>query len=129
MTAANETKTWIITGASSGLGLALAEAALAAGEQVAGTARRVDRFDELGARYGSRLLAVAHDVGDTAGAAAAAAVQRALEAFGHVDVLVNNAGGGQVGVAEEITDTALRAMLDQHLFGPAAYVRAVLARP
>ncbi|WFE65856.1 SDR family NAD(P)-dependent oxidoreductase [Micromonospora sp. WMMD714] len=124
MTATNETKTWIITGASSGLGLALAEAALAAGEQVVGTARRVDRFDDLSARYGNRLLAVAHDVGDTAGAAAV--VQRALEAFGRVDVLVNNAGGGQVGVAEEITDAALRDMLDQHLFGPAAYVRAVL---
>ncbi|WFE92833.1 SDR family NAD(P)-dependent oxidoreductase [Micromonospora sp. WMMD987] len=124
MTATNETKTWIITGASSGLGLALAEAALAAGEQVVGTARRADRFDDLRARYGDRLLAVTHDVGDTAGAATV--VRQALEVFGQVDVLVNNAGGGQVGVAEEVTDAALRDMLDQHLFGPAAYVRAVL---
>ncbi|MFG3267826.1 SDR family NAD(P)-dependent oxidoreductase [Streptomyces bobili] len=124
MTTTNETKTWIITGASSGLGLALAEAALAAGEHVIGTARRADRFDVLKERYGDRLLAIEHDVRDTAGAAAV--VQRALEVFGHVDVLVNNAGAGQVGAAEEITDAALRAMLEQHLFGPAAYVRAVL---
>jgi len=124
MTTTHETKTWIITGASSGLGLALAEAALAAGEQVIGTARRADRFDALKARYGDRLLAVEHDVRDTAGAAVV--VQRALEVFGRVDVLVNNAGAGQVGAAEEVTDAALRAMLEQHLFGPAAYVRAVL---
>ncbi|GAA3092479.1 oxidoreductase [Streptomyces roseofulvus] len=124
MTTTNETKTWIITGASSGLGLALAEAALAAGEQVIGTARRADRFDGLTARYGGRFLAVEHDVRDTAGAAAV--VQTALDVFGRVDVLVNNAGAGQVGAAEEITDAELRAMLEQHLFGPAAYVRAVL---
>jgi NAD(P)-dependent dehydrogenase (short-subunit alcohol dehydrogenase family) len=124
MTTTNETKTWIITGASSGLGLALAEAALAAGEHVIGTARRAGRFDGLKARYGDRLLAIEHDVRDTAGAAVV--VRRALEVFGRVDVLVNNAGAGQVGAAEEITDAALRAMLEQHLFGPAAYVRAVL---
>src|SRR5262245_55191895 len=124
MTTTNEPKTWIITGASSGLGLALAEAALAAGEHVVGTARRADRFDGLKARYGARLLAIEHDVRDTAGAAAV--VRRALEVFGRVDVLVNNAGAGQVGAAEEITDAALLAMLEQHLFGPAAYVRAVL---
>ncbi|HEX5200423.1 SDR family NAD(P)-dependent oxidoreductase [Paractinoplanes rhizophilus] len=124
MTTTNETRTWIITGASSGLGLALAEAALAAGEQVTGTARRAGRFDRLKARYGDRLLAVEHDVRDTAGAAAV--VQRTLDVFGRVDVLVNNAGAGQVGAAEEITDAALRSMLEQHLFGPAAYVRAVL---
>lgn len=118
------TKTWVITGASSGLGLALAEAALEAGERVVGTARRVERFDGLKARYGDRLLAVGHDVRDTD--AAAGVVRRALEAFGRIDVLVNNAGAGQVGTAEEVTDAQLRAMLEQHLFGPAAYVRAVL---
>lgn len=124
MTTTNDAKVWIITGASSGIGLALAEAALAAGENVAGTARRVERFGELRARYPDRLLPVEHDVRDTDGAEAV--VQRALEVFGRVDVLVNNAGVGQVGAAEEVTDAALRAMLEEHLFGPAAYVRAVL---
>ncbi len=124
MKTTNDIRTWIITGASSGLGLALAEAALQAGERVVGTARRVDRFDALKARYGDRLLAIEHDVRDTS--AAAEVVQRALDVFGSVDVLVNNAGAGQVGAAEEVTDGELRHMLEQHLFGPAAYVRAVL---
>jgi NAD(P)-dependent dehydrogenase (short-subunit alcohol dehydrogenase family) len=57
---------------------------------------------------------------------AAAVVQAAVARFGRVDVLVNNAGVGQVGAAEEVTDEGLRDMLAQHLFGPAAYVRAVL---
>ncbi|MEV6105400.1 SDR family NAD(P)-dependent oxidoreductase [Streptomyces sp. NPDC051940] len=124
MTTSNDSKVWIITGASAGLGLALAEAALEAGERVVGTARRAERFEELAARYGGRVLGVEHDVRDTAGAAGV--VRRALDAFGRIDVLVNNAGAGQVGAAEEVTDAALRDMLDQHLFGPAAYVRAVL---
>lgn len=121
---ATENRTWIITGASAGLGLALAEAALRAGERVVGTARRIERFAGLTARHGDRFLAVAHDVRDTA--SAVSVVQRAVDAFGQIDVLVNNAGAGQVGAAEEVTDGELRDMLDQHLFGPAAYVRAVL---
>jgi NAD(P)-dependent dehydrogenase (short-subunit alcohol dehydrogenase family) len=124
VTESKNSKTWIITGATSGLGLALAQAALEAGERVAGTARRTGRFGALKARYGDRLLAVEHDVRDVAGAAAV--VERVLTTFGHVDVLVNNAGAGQVGASEEVSDSELRAMLDQHLFGPAAYVRAVL---
>ena len=124
MNTTSGTRTWIITGATSGLGLALAEAALQRGERVLGTARRVDRFDAMRARYGDRLIAVEHDVRDTEGAAAV--VQRAIDAFGRIDVLVNNAGAGQVGAAEEVTDGELRDMLEQHLFGPAAYVRAAL---
>lgn len=120
----NSTKTWIITGASSGLGLALAEAALRAGERVVGTARQIDRFAPLASQYGDRLLPIEHDVRDTQ--SASEVVTQALDAFGHVDVLVNNAGSGQVGAVEEITDSELRDMLDQHLHGPAAYVRAVL---
>ena len=119
-----KTKTWIITGATSGLGLALAEATLEAGERVVGTARRLGRFDDLRERYGDRLLPVQHDVRDTD--RAGEVVEHALDAFGRVDVLVNNAGVGQVGAAEEVTDQELRDMLAQHLLGPAAYVRAVL---
>ncbi|WP_156758833.1 SDR family NAD(P)-dependent oxidoreductase [Microbacterium karelineae] len=118
------TRSWIITGASSGLGRALAEAALAAGERVAGTARRASRLDGLSAQYGDRFLPVEHDVRDIDGARSVVAA--ATAEFGHVDVLVNNAGAGQVGTAEEVTDRALRDMLEQHLLGPAAYVRAVL---
>ena len=119
-----DTTTWIITGATSGLGLALADAALQAGERVVGTARRVDRFDSLKSKYGDQLLALEHDVRDTS--SAATVVQNGIDAFGRIDVLVNNAGTGQVGAAEEVTDRELRDMLEQHLLGPAAYVRAVL---
>ncbi len=118
------TRTWVITGATSGLGKALTEAALAAGENVVGTARRTERFDPLHERFGDRLLAVQHDVRDTSGAQRV--VDEAVAAFGAVDVLVNNAGVGQVGAAEEVTDAELQDMLAQHLLGPAAYVRAVL---
>lgn len=119
-----DTRTWIITGASSGLGGALAEAALGAGEQVVGTARRAGRLDRLRDEHGDRFLAVPHDVRETDGAQAV--VQAAIDRFRRVDVLVNNAGGGQVGSAEEVTDEGLRDMLAQHVLGPAAYVRAVL---
>jgi NAD(P)-dependent dehydrogenase (short-subunit alcohol dehydrogenase family) len=120
----SKTKTWIITGATAGLGAALARSALEAGEQVVGTARRLERFAPLQERFGDRLLAVAHDVRDRDGAAGV--VEQAVARFGGVDVLVNNAGVGQVGAAEEITDAALQDMLDQHLLGPVAFVRAVL---
>ncbi len=124
MSEEREARTWIITGASSGFGLALAEAALEAGERVAGTARRAERFVRLQDAYGDRLLVAGHDVRDAG--SAAAVVEAAVDKFGQVDVLVNNAGTGQVGTAEEIGDEALRDMLAQHLTGPAAYVRAVL---
>ena len=108
-----DTTTWVITGATSGLGPALAAAALQAGERVVGTARRVDRFDSLKSRYGDQLLALEHDVRDTS--SAANVVQNGIDAFGRIDVLVNNAGTGQVGAAEEVTDRELRDMLEQHL--------------
>lgn len=117
-------RVWIITGATSGLGLALAGAALEAGESVVGTARDITRAAALQREHGDRLVMVEHDVRDTD--AAQGVIDRALEAFGRVDVLVNNAGVGQVGTAEEVTDAQLRDMLAQHLFGPAALVRAVL---
>jgi NAD(P)-dependent dehydrogenase (short-subunit alcohol dehydrogenase family) len=120
------TKTWIITGATSGIGRALAEAALAAGENVVGTARRLERFGALRERFPDRLLPVEHDVRDTD--RAHEVVDAAVEQFGRVDVLVNNAGVGQVGAAEEVTDAELRDMLAQHLLGPAALTRAVLPR-
>jgi NADP-dependent 3-hydroxy acid dehydrogenase YdfG len=116
MSEEGEARTWIITGASSGLGLALAEAALEAGERVTGTARRAERFGRLRGTHRDRLLAVKHDVRDTG--SAAAVVEAAMDRFGRVDVLVNNAGAGQVGTAEEISDEVLRDMLAQHCSVP-----------
>ena len=118
------TKKWLITGASSGIGRALTEAALAAGDCVVAAMRRPERIADLLSTYPDTLLAVRHDVRDTA--SAAQLIATAVQRFGSVDVLVNNGGVGQIGAAEEIDDQQLRDMLEQHLFGPAALVRAVL---
>ncbi|OZF48474.1 SDR family NAD(P)-dependent oxidoreductase [Rhodococcus sp. 14-2470-1a] len=117
-------RSWIITGASSGLGRALAEEALAAGDTVVGAVRRPSRLGDMVRRYPDTLMAVEFDVRNTA--AAPQLIAAAAERFGAVDVLVNNGGVGQIGAAEEVTDSQLRDMLDQHLFGPAALTRAVL---
>lgn len=115
---------WIITGASSGLGRALAEAALDSGDTVVAAVRRPERLDDLLSRYPDSILPAKFDVRDIP--AAKDLVSAATGRFGPVDVLVNNGGVGQIGAAEEIDDAQLRDMLEQHLFGPAALTRAVL---
>ncbi len=117
-------RVWLVTGASSGFGRALAEAAVAAGDVVIATARRPEALDDLVSAYPDRVEALRLDVTDSG---AAAAVVADVEArYGRIDVLVNNAGRGQVGAAEETTDAELRDLFDLHVFGPAALVRAVL---
>ncbi|MGP5578549.1 SDR family oxidoreductase [Corynebacterium flavescens] len=123
-TASKNQKTWLITGATSGLGKTLALAALDSGESVVATARRPRGFAEMREAYGDRFTGIVHDVRDTEGAGGF--VKQAIAALGRIDVLVNNAGAGQVGTAEEVTDGQLRDMLEQHLYGPAALVRAAL---
>ncbi|MCI1635516.1 SDR family oxidoreductase [Bifidobacterium sp.] len=117
-------RVWVITGASSGFGLALTRAALNAGERVLGTGRDMSKFADLQESFGNCFIAVQHDVRDTD--AVHKVIDRAVADFGRIDVLVNNAGVGQVGTAEEVTDAQLKDMLAQHLFGPAALVRAAL---
>ena len=115
---------WFITGASAGLGLALAVAALERGDRVVAAARRSTALRERLSGYGDRALVVALDVTD--GEAVAAAVRDAAERFGQFDVIVNNAGRGLVGALEETTDRQFRELMDLHLFGPVALIRAVL---
>jgi NAD(P)-dependent dehydrogenase (short-subunit alcohol dehydrogenase family) len=117
-------RVWLITGASSGFGRALTEAAIAAGDVVVGTARRTEALDDLAAAHPDRLDVVRLDVTDLTAAAAVVADVQAR--YGRVDVLVNNAGRGQVGAAEETTEAELRDLFDLHVHGPAALVRAVL---
>ncbi|HEY0345344.1 MAG TPA: SDR family NAD(P)-dependent oxidoreductase [Solirubrobacteraceae bacterium] len=112
-------RVWLITGASSGFGRAIAEAALERGERVVATARTAPQ--ELA---GDRLLSLPLDV--TQPSEREAAVEAALERFGRIDVLVNNAGRTQVGAVEETTDEELRALFDLHFFAPAALTRLVL---
>jgi NAD(P)-dependent dehydrogenase (short-subunit alcohol dehydrogenase family) len=117
-------RVWLVTGASSGFGRAIADAALAAGDTVVGTARRAESLADWTAAAPDRAAAVALDLTDAR--RAPAAVQEVLDRFGRVDVLVNNAGHGQVGAVEETTDEELREIFEVHVFGPAALVRAVL---
>jgi NAD(P)-dependent dehydrogenase (short-subunit alcohol dehydrogenase family) len=117
-------KVWLITGASSGLGRAIAEAAVADGDVVVGAARRPEGLDDLVAAHPDQVEALRLDVADTA--AAEPAVRDVVARHGRIDVLVNNAGRGHVGAFEETTDDELRALFDVHVFGPAALVRAVL---
>jgi NAD(P)-dependent dehydrogenase (short-subunit alcohol dehydrogenase family) len=115
---------WFITGTSSGLGRALAENALAHGDTVVATARDVDSLAPLTALAPDRVTPLRLDVTDRA--EIAHAVQDAITWHGRIDVLVNNAGHGFVGAAEETPDAELRAMMDVHLHGPVTLTKAVL---
>ena len=117
-------RVWLITGASSGLGRAIAEAALAAGDTVVAAVRRPEALADLVAAHPDRAVAVQLDVTDVG--RAAAVVAEVVLWYGRVDVLVNNAGRGVVGAVEETTDQELRGLMDLHFFGPAALTRAVL---
>ncbi|MEU5870803.1 SDR family NAD(P)-dependent oxidoreductase [Glycomyces sp. NPDC047369] len=117
-------QTWIITGAARGLGRSITTAALDAGANVVAAVRRPEALADLAEAHPDRFLAVAHDVTDID--AAPGLVQAALDRFGRLDVLVNNAGRAVVGAVEEVGDRQLRDLMDLHLFGPAALVRAAL---
>ncbi|MDP4501268.1 SDR family oxidoreductase [Nonomuraea turcica] len=116
-------RTWFITGASRGLGRAFALAALERGDQVVAAARTITRqdFDE---QYGDRLLALPLDVTDRD--AVFAAVNTAVEHFGRLDIVVNNAGTMSSGMVEEFTEAQARAQLEVNLFGAMWVCQAVL---
>ncbi|MGQ4436315.1 oxidoreductase [Streptomyces sp. SAS_260] len=117
-------KTWLITGCSSGLGRALAEHALRRGDNVAVTARNTDSVQDFAAPFGERALALRLDVTDPA--SVQAAVARAEEHFGAIEVLVNNAGYGYLAAIEEGEDDAVRALYDTNVHGVVSVLKAVL---
>ncbi|MBB4891742.1 NAD(P)-dependent dehydrogenase (short-subunit alcohol dehydrogenase family) [Streptomyces olivoverticillatus] len=117
-------RVWLITGATSGFGRSIAEAALGAGDTVVAAARRPEVLGDLVTAHPDRLVPVALDVTDAA--RIRAVVDEVVERFGRIDVLVNNAGRGLVGAVEETTDAELRDLMELHFFGPAALTRAVL---
>src|SRR5712691_496006 len=117
-------RVWLITGASSGFGRAITDAAVAADDTVIATARNAAVLSGTAAAHPGQVEALALDVTDTA--AIEAAVQDVTARHGRIDVLVNNAGRGHVGAAEETSDADLRSLFDVHVFGPAALTRAVL---
>jgi NAD(P)-dependent dehydrogenase (short-subunit alcohol dehydrogenase family) len=122
--ASNQPRVWLITGASSGFGRAIAEAALAAGDIVVAAARHTDALADLVASAPERVTVLSLDVTDPD--RVRAAVGQVLDRHGRIDVLVNNAGRGAIGAAEETSDRDLRDLMDLHFFGPAALTRAVL---
>jgi len=118
------TKTWLITGSARGLGRSITETALAAGNAVVATARDPARLADLQERYPDTLLPVALDVTDTE--AAQAAADRAIDCFGSIDVLVNNAGFGHAAAFEQTSEADFRAQIDTNFFGVVNLARAVL---
>jgi len=114
---------WLITGAGRGLGIDIARAALAAGHAVVGTARNAASVTGALGEHDD-LLAVPLDVTDPV--AAEAAVAAAVERFGHLDVVVNNAGSFYAGFFEELAPEDFRAQIESTLFGPVNVTRAVL---
>src|ERR1700674_5361597 len=117
-------KVWLITGSSRGLGRRLAEAVLATGDRLVATARNPAQLADLVERYPDRIRAVALNVTDDR--AADHAVQSAVDAFGRVDVLVNNAGYGDVNSVEDTSLADFRAQIETNLFGVIIVTKAVL---
>lgn len=120
----NESKVWLITGCSKGLGRALAEFALERGDLVVVTARDPATVADLPRTYGDRALALELDV--TEAVSVDAAVRRCEEAFGRVDVLVNNAGYGYLAAIEEGEDDAVSRLFATNLHGVVAVLKAAL---
>ena len=116
------TRTWLVTGATSGFGRTIVDVARARGDAVVATSRQIKGLTDL--EGDERVLVTRLDVTDAA--EREAAVAAALERFGRIDVLVNNAGRTQVGAVEETTEDELRALFDLHFFAPAALTRLVL---
>ena len=117
-------KTWFITGSARGLGREWTEAALERGDRVAASARSLDALEPLVEQYGDAVLPLPLDVTDRA--AVSAAVQQATRHFGSLDVLVNNAGYGQVGMVEELTEAEIRAEFEANFFGTLWVTQAAL---
>ncbi|HVV10844.1 oxidoreductase [Amycolatopsis sp.] len=114
-------RVWLITGCSSGFGRELVPAAVRAGDLVMATARKPEQLEALA---GDQVRTCALDV--TAPATIEAAVQATLDAFGRIDVVVNNAGNGSVGAVEELGMDELRALMEVMFFGAVEVTKAVV---
>jgi len=119
----NNKKVWFITGAGRGMGVDIAKTALASGYKVVATGRNIDKVTQA-IGESADLLVVKLDVNNPADAEAA--VQAAVERFGRIDVLVNNAGNFYAGFFEELSPEDFRAQVETNLFGPVNVTRAVL---
>ena len=117
-------RNWFITGTSSGFGRALTEKLLARGDRVTATVRKAPALEDLKTRYGDRLWVAVLDVTDIQGVRRL--VDQAFANLGRIDVIVNNAGYGLFGAAEEVSDEQVRHQIDTNLIGSIAVIRACL---
>ncbi|MBC6613081.1 SDR family NAD(P)-dependent oxidoreductase [Hymenobacter sp. BT507] len=117
-------KNWFITGVSTGFGASLADLLLEKGDKVAATFRKQEQVDEFTQKAGEQGIGVLCNVSDEA--QVKQAIQQAIDALGHLDVVVNNAGYGSLGSIEEIDDKEVQRQFDVNVFGPLRVLRAVL---
>ncbi|MER8188302.1 SDR family NAD(P)-dependent oxidoreductase [Kitasatospora sp. NPDC094015] len=117
-------KVWFVTGSSRGLGRAIVENALEAGDRVVATARNTAKLDDLAARYGDRILTLPLDVTDVD--AVQKTVQEGLRAFGRYDVVVNNAGYADLAAVEDVSLEDFRRQVDTLFYGTVYVTKAVL---
>jgi NAD(P)-dependent dehydrogenase (short-subunit alcohol dehydrogenase family) len=117
-------KVFLVTGSARGLGREIAEAVLVGGHQLVATARRPEQLADLVERYGDRIQPFALDVTDAA--AAGNAVQAAVDTFGRLDVVVNNAGYANLASLEDISTEDFRAQLETNLFGVVNVTKAAV---
>jgi len=117
-------KVWLVTGSASGLGRNIAEAVLASGARLVATARDHRRLDDLVQKYGDQVCTAALDVADED--AANAAVRVAVDAFGRLDVVVNNAGYGDIAPFEQLTPERFKAVIDTNFYGVVNVTRAAI---
>ncbi|WP_306204553.1 SDR family NAD(P)-dependent oxidoreductase [Actinoplanes sp. RD1] len=115
---------WFVTGSSRGLGRSIVEEALAAGHRVAATARRTESLADLAGKYGDRLLPIVLDVTDPV--RAQEAVDEAIAAFGHLDVVVNNAGYANLVAIQDISLADFRAQMEAVFYGTVHVTKAAL---
>jgi NAD(P)-dependent dehydrogenase (short-subunit alcohol dehydrogenase family) len=118
------TRVWLVTGSAGGLGRNIAEAVLASGYRLVATARDPRRLEDLVKKYGDRVRTTALDVADED--VAKAAVQVAMDAFGRLDVVVNNAGYGDVAPFEQLSSERFKAVVDTNFYGVVNVTRAAL---
>jgi NAD(P)-dependent dehydrogenase (short-subunit alcohol dehydrogenase family) len=117
-------KVWLVTGSASGLGRNIAEAVLASGHRLVATARDPLRLEDLVEKYREQVRTAPLDVADEQ--AAKAAVQVAVEAFGRLDVVVNNAGYGDIAPFEQLSAERFKAVMDTNFYGVVNVTRAAL---
>ena len=117
-------KVWLVTGSASGLGRNIVEAVLASGDRLVATARDPHRLQDLIEKYGDQVRAAPLDVADEG--AAYAAVQVAVDAFGRLDVVVNNAGYGDIAPFEQLSSERFKAVVDTNFYGVVNVTRAAI---